>query len=184
MRSKRNNEIFPIAFIKLLLSNKPRYGGYIAHFGVVILAFSVTGSSFFSLQQDFSLSIGQEAKLGEYKIQYISNETITNSDSVETKAIIDLYKNGSFVSKLEPGYVFYPGFNMASARAGIISTPIEDFYLIASEFRDDQAMFRIHINPLVFWMWVSGPIFILGTVIALLPTKTKYSNDIDEQKKL
>lgn len=184
VRSKRNNEIFPIAFIKLLLSNKPRYGGYIAHFGVVILAFSVTGSSFFSLQQDFSLSIGQEAKLGEYNIQYISNETITNSDSVETKAIIDLYKNGSFVSKLEPGYVFYPGFNMASARAGIISTPIEDFYLIASEFRDDQAMFRIHINPLVFWMWVSGPIFILGTVIALLPTKTKYSNDIDEQKKL
>ena len=130
VRSKRNNEIFPIAFIKLLLSNKPRYGGYIAHFGVVILAFSVTGSSFFSLQQDFSLSIGQEAKLGEYNIQYISNETITNSDSVETKAIIDLYKNGSFVSKLEPGYVFYPGFNMASARAGIISTPIEDFYLM------------------------------------------------------
>ena len=34
------------------------------------------------------LSIGQEAKLVEYNIQYISNETITNSDSVETKAII------------------------------------------------------------------------------------------------
>jgi cytochrome c-type biogenesis protein CcmF len=183
IRSKRNNEILPIAFIKLLLSNKPRYGGYIAHFGVVILAFSVTGSSFFSLQQDFSLSLGQEAELGSYKIQYIAIENITNVDNVETKAIVNLYKNGSFLGILKPGYVFYPSFNMASVRAGIISSPVEDFYLIASEFRENQAMFRIHINPLVFWMWISGPIFILGTILALLPGKPKYSTEIEQLEK-
>ena len=72
---------------------------------------------------------------------------------------------------------------MASVRAGIISSPVEDFYLIASEFRENQAMFRIHINPLVFWMWISGPIFILGTVLALLPGKPKYSIEIEQLEK-
>ena len=34
---------------------------------------------------------------------------------------------------------------------------------MASEFdADGRAIFRVHINPLVWWMWASGPLLILG----------------------
>ena len=34
---------------------------------------------------------------------------------------------------------------------------------------DGSVGFRILVNPLMWWMWVAGPVLILGTVIALWP---------------
>jgi cytochrome c biogenesis factor len=34
---------------------------------------------------------------------------------------------------------------------------------------DGSVGFRILVNPMIWWMWVSGPVLILGTVIALWP---------------
>ena len=73
---------------------------------------------------------------------------------------------------MSPGYVFYPDFSLAATRAAIRSTPTEDLYIIASEFSEGgQALFRIYVNPLVIWMWIAGPLFVLGTLVALWPEK-------------
>ena len=46
------------------------------------------------------------------------------------------------------------------------------FYLVPSEFREDgQAVFRVLINPMVWWMWASGPILVLGTILSLSPNR-------------
>ena len=67
---------------------------------------------------------------------------------------------------------FYPSFSMASTQAAIRTPPIEDLYIIPGEFMEDgRAIFRILVNPLVMWMWVAGPMLILGTVIALWPQR-------------
>jgi cytochrome c-type biogenesis protein CcmF len=85
-----------------------------------------------------------------------------------------LYKNGEFVKRLQPGFAFYPSFSMASTRAGIRQTPIEDLYILASEFTDDgRALFRIHINPLILWLWLAGPVMVFGTVVSLWPERQK-----------
>ena len=34
---------------------------------------------------------------------------------------------------------------------------------------NDTMKLIISINPLVWWMWLGGPIFILGTLISLWP---------------
>ena len=68
---------------------------------------------------------------------------------------------------------FYPDFRMVGTRAAIWSTPIEDFYIVSTEtLNDGRVVFRFLINPFVWWMWLAGPIAILGTVVALWP---KYS---------
>ena len=65
---------------------------------------------------------------------------------------------------------YYPDFRMASTKAAIRSTLLEDLYIINSEFLDDgSGVFRITVNPLVIWIWIAGPILIFGTVIALWP---------------
>ena len=39
-----------------------------------------------------------------------------------------------------------------------------------SEFNDDgSAIFRVLLNPMVWWMWASGPVLALGVLIALAP---------------
>ena len=72
-----------------------------------------------------------------------------------------------------PYRAFYPEFRIAATRGAIHSTPVEDFYLVPSEFRDDgQAVFRVLVNPMVWWMWASGPILVIGTLFSLWPGRS------------
>ncbi len=67
---------------------------------------------------------------------------------------------------------FYRDFRIAATRAAIRSTPLEDFYIVPSEFGEDgQTVFRIYVNPLVWWMWASGPLLALGTLLAVSPRR-------------
>ena len=173
-RRRRGGEAYPMAFVRLIASNRPRYGGYVAHLGVVMLAFSVTGSAFYSVQRDFNLAIGERATIGAFEIEYLSTSVVPGPDRLDRRAEVQVYRNGEPTTRLSPGYVFYPDFNMASTRAGIRSTPVEDLYIIASEFSEDgSAIFRIYVNPLVVWMWGAGVLLVLGTVVSLWPERAR-----------
>jgi cytochrome c-type biogenesis protein CcmF len=176
-------ENYLTAFLGLMAANRPRYGGYIVHLAMVVLAFSVTGSSFYMTQRDFSLLPGEEATVDGYTIRYIGANVVPRPDRVERSATVAVFKDGKPVTTLKPGFAFYPDFNMSATRAGIRSNPVEDFYVIASEFSDDgRAIFRVHINPLVWWMWVAGPIFLLGTAVSLWPERRRTVVSISELK--
>jgi cytochrome c-type biogenesis protein CcmF len=72
---------------------------------------------------------------------------------------------------------------MSASRAGIRSTPVEDLYIIASEFGEDgRAIFRIYVNPLVGWMWLSGLVMLLGTVVALWPERSRASRRVERPR--
>jgi cytochrome c-type biogenesis protein CcmF len=73
---------------------------------------------------------------------------------------------------MEPARTFYTNFRIGATTAAIRSTPLEDFYVIPSEFSDDGgAVFRILVNPLVWWMWASGPIMAFGAIFAMSPQR-------------
>jgi cytochrome c-type biogenesis protein CcmF len=170
----KKGENYALAFTRLVSSNRPRYGGYIAHIGIIMVAFAATGSSFYSVQDDFSLAPGERAVLGDYEMEYLGSTTVVRSDRIEQRADVILYKNGEAVKQLQPGYAFYPSFSMAATRAGIRQTPVEDLYILASEFSEDgRALFRLHINPLIIWLWLAGPVMVFGTVVALWPERQK-----------
>lgn len=78
-----------------------------------------------------------------------------------------------FVGQLEPSHEFFRNFNQVSVRSGIKTSPVEDLYVIPRDFLQDENGERISlavsINPLAMWLWIAGPIFLLGTAIALWP---------------
>ena len=47
-----HGENWVVAYMRLLLGNRPRYGGYIIHLGIVMLAIGIIGSSFYDFQKD------------------------------------------------------------------------------------------------------------------------------------
>ncbi|MFQ5860354.1 MAG: heme lyase CcmF/NrfE family subunit [Dehalococcoidia bacterium] len=165
-------EPYLVAFLRLLVGNRPRYGGYIVHLAIVLLALGITGSSFFDVQRDVRLLPGEEVTVGRYAIQYVDGQAFEGRDRIEFVTTVNFLKDGAFVSQLTPRRSIYPQQRLTVARAAIRSTPVEDFYVIPSEVLDDGSIiFRVFINPLVMWMWVAGPVFILGTVVALWPQR-------------
>ena len=165
-------ESYPIAFARLIAGNRPRYGGYVVHLAVVLLALGVAGSSFYGIQRDVALSPGETAEIGEYSIKYIGSSAVDRVDRVEARTEVHVFRGDSFLGAYYPKRDFYPSFNMASTQAAIRSTPVEDLYIIPGELLDDgRALFRIFVNPLVMWMWVAGPLLILGVLVALWPQR-------------
>ena len=139
-----------------------------------MVAFGVIGSSFFGLQRDVVLAPGETYDIADYKLKYIKTNPIIKSDRTEFISAIEVDRNGEYLTTITAKRSFYPSFNMASTLAGIRSTPVEDLYIVPSENLPDGSVgFRILINPLMWWMWVGGPVMILGTVIALWPQQIR-----------
>ena len=169
---QRQGDGYVLGFARLIAANRPRYGGYIVHLAVVVLALGVVGSSFYGIQADVILAPGERAKVGDYEFEYVGTAITSKSDRTEFLTTVRAYKGDSFVGTMNPKRTFYPDFRMASTRAAIRSTPIEDFYIIPSETLEDGSVgFRVFVNPLVWWMWIAGPVFLLGTLIALWPQR-------------
>jgi cytochrome c-type biogenesis protein CcmF len=168
----RRGEAYPAAFLNLLSGNRPRYGGYIVHLGIGMLAVGVTASSFFSVQRDIAMIPGDVASFADYTFRYVGANHTLHPDRAESIAAFDVWKGDRLTGRMEAFRAFYPTFRIASTKGAIRSTPIEDFYIVPSEFgADDQAVFRVLINPMVWWMWASGPVLALGILVGLWPSR-------------
>ena len=175
-RSRRRNsgENYGSAFLGLILANRPRYGGYIVHLAVVMVTLGIVGTSFFNTQQDVVLAPGEEARIEDYRLVYLGTVATPKSNRTEFVSAVEVYRGGKLLETITPTRAFYPSFNMASTQAAIRSTPVEDLYVVPSENLPDGSVgFRILVNPLMWWMWVAGPVMVLGTVIALWPQPSR-----------
>ena len=174
-RHRTSGALYPLAFLQLLAANRPRYGGHFVHLAIVMLAFGVIGSSFYNIERDVFLSIGDRTEVGDYTVEFADVTTTTFSDRTERTATMRVYRGETFLGTVEPWHGVYPSFNMLSTEAGIRTTPVEDLYIIFSELQPDgrTAAFRLLVNPLVWWMWLAGPFVILGTVVALWPSRQR-----------
>lgn len=194
----RSGDNWLAAFWKLLNGNRPRHGGYIVHLAVLALAIGIIGTQFFDQRVDVALLPGESAVIDNYRVEFVEVIEGARADRITTEAKLNIYQidrsqydedangystgrnkydlNGNSypgdrqIGTLEPWQGFYPAFNQVSVRSGIRSTLLEDLYLIPSNFNADGSVaLRMSINPLAMWLWISGPIFILGTVVALWP---------------
>lgn len=175
-RSRMNGSINPFsAFIKMIFSNRGRNGGYIVHLAILALAFGVVGTKFYDQRIDTNISISEEVTFKNYNIYFESiDQEINNGNSV-TKANFSIYNNEKkFIGKIEAMHSYYPNYNQISVRSGILTNPIEDLYIIPKDFIDENRMtVRIAVNPLAWWIWASGPILLIGTVVTLWPSKLR-----------
>jgi len=164
-----------LSFFKLILSNRKKYGGYIVHISILLVALGVIGINFYQLKIDKIVSVGEKVEIGNYKIKLLEINEKNFNDRSEKIAIFSVSNmEDKFIGNMEGNNTFYPSFNMASIRAAINSSPIEDLYIIPSDFIDESKMkLIISINPFVWWMWIGGPVFILGTIISLWPTRSR-----------
>ncbi len=161
-----------IGFLRLIAANRPRYGGYIVHLAVIMVALGVVGQSFYGVQRDVVLAPGESVTVRDYRMEYVDTTTFAFSDRTEFRSTVELYRDGELLEVMQPRRTFHPEQNMAATRAAIRSTPVEDFYVVPSENIDGGAVgFRVLVNPLVWWMWVAGAVMIAGTVVALWPSR-------------
>src|SRR5690606_23041465 len=63
-RRKMAGEAYLIAFIRLFARNRRRYGGYIVHIGIAMIAMGIIGSNQFDVEKTATLQRGETLSLG------------------------------------------------------------------------------------------------------------------------
>jgi cytochrome c-type biogenesis protein CcmF len=173
-RRRSSGENYVTAFLRLIMANRPRYGGYIVHLSVVMVTLGIVGTSFFSVQKDVVLAPGESVLVEDYELVYLGTQDVFKGNRTEFTSTVQVFRDGKRLETIRTKRDFYPSFNMAATTAAIRSTPVEDLYIVPSENLPDGSVgFRILVNPLIWWMWVAGPVMLVGTVIALWPQKIR-----------
>jgi cytochrome c-type biogenesis protein CcmF len=161
------------AFTKLLNRNRRRYGGYIIHLGVVMIALGVIGDAYFKSETQGTVAPGESISIGEYSLRYQGLRGYPGSDGREViEASTQLYRNGQYVQDLRPRRDFFVVQEQPVTVPGVYSTPGADVYTMLigwSGENHNQATLKIYINPLINWVWTGGLAMMLGTLIAAWP---------------
>lgn len=172
-RSRTHPEVLPVALWNLVARDRRRYGGYVIHLGVVLMAIGIVGSQFFQQQTQGTIAQGQEIQLGPYAVRYDSiSEWTTNDQRDVTRAVIAVFRGGNQVAELHPRRDYYFVAQQTMTIPGVYSTVQGDLYLILvgwEPIASNGATFKIYWNPLVNFLWSGAVVFILGTLVAAWP---------------
>jgi cytochrome c-type biogenesis protein CcmF len=147
---------------RLLVIRRRRYGAYLAHVGLLVVAIGIAASQFGQQEKDATLQPGESMTVAGYTLTYTGAEQQQLADHTEYVAAV---RFGD--STLEPSRATYAGLGgQALTHVAISTTPLADVYVVlAATSGDGSASFRVFINPLVTWIWAGGVILILGVVL-------------------
>ena len=167
------------AFSSLVGRNRRRYGGYVVHVSIVLLAIGIVGSSAYDTIRDAQLRPGQSMSVAGYDLRYRGVEESRGANAQEIRAVVDVSRDGEQLGTLRPGKNRYFAEQQVSNEAAIRSDPLngEDLFLIADQIDGDTVFLRVLVKPLVNLLWIAGFVFLAGAAIALWP-------DAREQRRL
>jgi cytochrome c-type biogenesis protein CcmF len=174
-RARRDGKGVFNAFAVLTARNRRRYGGYIIHIGVVMMAIGIIGIELFQTETQGTVPQGGQIELGAYTMTYDSLAVFDAPDGRNVaRAVVSVEKNGKQVGELYPRRDFYYDSQQPMTIPGVRSTVEDDFYILLVDWlpiSSEGATFKVYHNPLVNWMWWGAWVFVIGTLVAAWPDR-------------
>ena len=166
-----HGEPYSRAAVMLVKRHRQRYGGYVVHLGLILLAIGVIGSNFFQSEQDMSLQVGKSATVSGYTVTYrgISGTMQNSAQVIETHFTIS--HDGQRLADIYPGEKIFPGF--ASQPTSIVSITtfgLTDVYVFLAGYEGStNAQLKVFINPMVPLVWLGGLFMLIGGITCWWP---------------
>ncbi|MBC8090182.1 MAG: hypothetical protein H7Z40_23230, partial [Phycisphaerae bacterium] len=181
-RRRMYEEKLPTASYRLVARNRRRYGGYIVHFGVVVMFCAFAGLMF---RSDFEVDLktgetftATDAYGHEWKFtsQGLSRfEALNRHVDAATFAVTRDGKDMGLMRSEKRQHVDSRNRATfeASTEVAILESLKQDVYLVFAGMPDaDTVAIHIFFNPLVIWVWIGGIVMAFGGLIVMWPQAT------------
>jgi len=164
---------------KLIARNRRRYGGYIVHAAVVLLAIGIAGSSAYQTEREQILRPGQSLEAAGYTLTYTGLNGVKGPNYTGYRAVVDVSGHGE-------RFVLHPGENNFNIEGPANEASIyHDARSLGDVFTKAQLAgqhtaridLQVFVKPLINLIWVAGFVFVAGALIAMWP-------DAVEQRRL
>jgi cytochrome c-type biogenesis protein CcmF len=176
LRARRLMGERPLAALGgLLLRHNRRYGGFIVHLAILVVAVGVTGSQAWSVHTETTLQRGEQTELAGYRVRFDGLRESRESNHGKVTGAFTVVGGRGAGDVLEPAKKFYPQESSPIASVDYRLGLIDDLYLVLGDFASDgsHVTVKFQVNRLVSWIWIGGLILTLGTVLAVLPERRK-----------
>lgn len=174
-RQKNTRENFAVAASRLVGRNHRRYGGYLIHLSILILALGVIGSRAYATDEVRALNRGESWTTNGYTIVYEGlAPQVRRGEAIVTTATLGIYEGGNRIATLTPAISFFERQQQQASDPAIWhDAPFfrRDLYIIVQGWTDNfqTVSFRAFVNPLVSLVWLGGFLFLVATVITMFP---------------
>ena len=161
------------ATVLLIRRNTRRYGGYIIHFGIVVMFIGIAGGAF-NQARELEMSTGSSLDIGPYHLVSTGMTQDSKPEYDTSYSVLNVYRNGKYVTQLSPEKrVYFAGTDheQASTIVALHSTARADLYTVFEGTNPDSGLpiIKAFLNPLIAWIWIGVAIVVAGTFIALAP---------------
>ncbi|MCL4272669.1 MAG: heme lyase CcmF/NrfE family subunit [Anaerolineales bacterium] len=175
-RQKAQKENFFTALTSLMGRNRRRYGGYIIHISMALMAIGILGIEIFQKETQGTLSQGESLNIAQYTVTYreLASWESPGEGVNYTRSVVDIYENGIYLGQLAPRIDYYYDAQQNMTIPGQRSTFRDDLYILLIDWQPVStigATFKIYVNPLVNWLWIGSLLFLFGIIFAAWPDK-------------
>jgi cytochrome c-type biogenesis protein CcmF len=172
VRTQTGKNIFS-SILLLTRRNTRRYGGYIIHFGIVVMFIGIAGGAF-NQAREMEMSYGDTLSIGPYQLICRSITQDSKPEYDTDFAVLDVTRNGKYITQLSPEKrVYFAGSDheQSSTIVALHSTAQADLYTVFEGKNPDtgRPIIKVFLNPLIAWIWIGVVIVVAGTFIALVP---------------
>ena len=168
-RMKAKGENVGVALVRLIGANPRRFGGYLAHIGVLVVSAGIIASSSFTTDTEVTLAPGETVDVGDYTVRLDDIWGRDEPRRFTVAASLGILKGGDQIGTLEPKLNYYQMSDQPISTPAVRSRFHEDLYINLMAFERDgsSATIRVMIEPLVAWIWFGGMLVALGALVAL-----------------
>jgi cytochrome c-type biogenesis protein CcmF len=174
-RGKATGENIFLSSWRLVGRNRRRYGGYIIHISMVLMAIGILGLELFQTETQGTIAQGESLKLDGYTITYKDLTIFDTPDARNVaRAVVEVSKDGKVLTELYPRRDYFYESQQPMTIPGVRSTIEDDLYIILIDWQpilSTGATFKVYHNPLVNWLWAGSLLFIFGALVAVWPDK-------------
>jgi len=172
---RRSGDGWRAATMGLLLHQNRRYGGFVVHLGILVVALGVAGSQAWSVQTEATIDKGQSVELAGYTVRFDGLEASEESNHGKVTGTFTVSNGGGPLTVLYPAKKFYPQEQTPIAAVDYRLGFLQDLYLVLGDFGQDgsHATIKVQVNRMVSWLWIGGLILTLGAALAILPDEKR-----------
>ncbi|MDQ8154386.1 MAG: heme lyase CcmF/NrfE family subunit [Gemmatimonadota bacterium] len=177
-RVRAHGELWPVALSRLVGGNRRRYGGYVSHIGIVLVALGVTASSTFKKEQEATLKPGESITVAGHTLRFKTAWGREEPQRQVIGATMEWMDGDRVRAVIEPRMNYYPTSQQPVPTPEVKSTLRGDIYLNLMAFKQDGSNVTVKViwEPLVPWIWLGGFVLCFGAIIGVLPQRKRYAD--------
>jgi len=141
---------------------------YAVHLGLGIMALGVAFSGPYQKGVERELAVGQSVEVAGYTVTLRDVHEKSSPAMARLVAELEIRKGDKILGVLSPERRMYRGYEQPFAEVEVLPSLGEEiFSVLLGVDRDDHAMVKVNVNPLVNWIWIGGVVFCIAPLFLL-----------------